>query len=124
GLPAAPALAQGPTPPTPPPAARPPGEADAHFRRGIELYKEGDFPAALIEFRRAYEIDPRYQALYNIGETYFQLNDYANALKTLEKYLHDGGAQVSAGRREEVQKEIEKLRTRVGQLEVSTNVPE
>jgi hypothetical protein len=131
----APALAQ--TPPAPPPpgpaappaapapaGAHPPGEADAHFRRGVELYKEADYAAALIEFRRAYEIDPKYQALYNIGETYFQLNDYANALRTLEKYLKDGGPQVSAARREEVQKEIDKLRTRVASLEITTNLPD
>lgn len=126
-LSSAPAFAQGPTPPppaTPPPAARPGGEADAHFRRGIELYKESDFAAALIEFRRAYEIDPKYQALYNIGETYFQLQDYANALKTLDKYLKDGGAQIQPARREEVQKEIDKLRTRVASVDVTTNVPD
>src|SRR5262249_20193858 len=79
---------------------------------------EGDFSAALIEFRRAYELDPRFQALYNIGETYYQLQDYANALRTLDKYLHDGGAQVGAGRREEVEQEINKLKTRVAQLDI------
>jgi hypothetical protein len=126
----APAFAQAPPPgPAAPPAAPPPrpatpGEADAHFKRGIDLYKDGDFAAALIEFRRAYEIEPKYQALYNIGETYFQLNDYANALRTLEKYLKDGGAVVPAARREEVQKEIDKLRTRVATVDVTTNVPD
>jgi serine/threonine-protein kinase len=99
-------------------------EADAHFKRGVELYKESDYAAALIEFRRAYELDPRFQALYNIGETYFQLQDYANALKTLEKYLKDGGAQVSAARRDEVTKDIEKLKQRVAFVEVTTNVPD
>ncbi len=106
------------------PAAGPLAEADARFRRGVELYKEGDFAAALIEFRRAYDVDPRYQALYNIGETYFQLQDYANALRTLEKYMKDGGAQISPARRDEVQKEIDKLRTRVASLEVTTNLPD
>ncbi len=105
--------------PRQPPRAR---EADAHFRRGVELYKEADYPAALIEFRRAYELDPRYQALYNVGETYDQLQDYANALRTFEKYQRDGGAQISAGRRDEVQKEIDKLRTRVASVEVTINV--
>ncbi len=65
-------------------------------------------------------LDPRYQALYNIGETYYQLQDYAHALETLTSYLAKGGAQVSDGRREEVQKEIEKLGTRVATIEVTT----
>jgi len=131
-LPPAAVLAQQAPPPAAPaaagpargPAAGPAGEADSRFRRGVELYKEGDYSAALIEFRRAYELDPRYQALYNIGETYFQLNDYASALRTLDKYLHDGGAQILPGRRDEVQKEIDKLRTRVATLEVTTNLPD
>lgn len=124
------ALAQQPSPPAAaaapaaPPAAPPPGEADSHFRRGVELYKESDYAAALIEFRRAYELNPRYQALYNIGETYFQLQDYASALRTLEKYLKDGGAQLSPARREEVQKEVDKLRTRVATIDVTTNLPD
>lgn len=110
------------TPDKAPPQAGPGSEADKRFRRGIELYSEGDFHAALIEFRRAYELDPRYQALYNIGETYFQLQDYANALKTLEKYLRDGGQRISSERREEVEKELEKLRARVATVEISTPV--
>jgi Tetratricopeptide repeat len=115
-------FAQGAAPP-PPVAPAPAGEADAHFRRGVDLYKETDYAAALIEFRRAYELDPRYQALYNIGETHYQLQDYASALRTFEKYLRDGGAAISAGRRDEVQKSIEKLRTRVATVEVTANYP-
>ncbi len=116
---AQPGLAQTPKPPVAAGAG-----ADVHFKRGIELYQETDFTGALIEFRRAYEIDPRFQALYNIGETYFQLQDYANALRTLEKYLKDGGAQVPPARRDDVQREIEKLRTRVASLELTTNLPD
>ncbi|MFT3771378.1 MAG: tetratricopeptide repeat protein [Minicystis sp.] len=117
-------LAAGAQAPPPPTAKSGPGsEADRHFKRGVELYNEGDFNAALIEFRRAYELDPRYQALYNIGETYYQLQDYANALRTLDKYLKEGGAQISEARREEVQKEIDKLRTRVATVEVATRAP-
>jgi hypothetical protein len=119
GAPAAPAA-----PATPATTAAPAGEADAHFRRGVDLYKETDYAAALIEFRRAYELEPRYQALYNIAETHYQLTDYASALRAFEKYLHDGGAQIAPGRRDEVQKEIEKLRTRVATLEVTANLPD
>jgi hypothetical protein len=85
------------------------------------MYKETDYNAALIEFRRAYELDPKFQVLYNIAEAYYQIPDYANALKTFEKYLKDGGAQLSAERRLDVVKEIEKLRTRVAKVEVTAN---
>lgn len=108
-LSALPAAAQ--SPPSP--------EADSRFKRGVELYKEADYNAALIEFRRAYEIDPRYQVLYNIGETHYQLQDYANALRTLEKYLAEGGSRISADRRAEVEKEVEKLKSRVGHVDLS-----
>ncbi|APR74771.1 PEGA domain protein [Minicystis rosea] len=118
------ASAQAPPAGAPPASAAKPGsEANAHFKRGVELYNEGDFNAALIEFRRAYELDPRYQALYNIGETYYQLQDYAHALETLTSYLAKGGAQIADGRREEVQKEIEKLRTRVATIDVMVRIP-
>lgn len=116
-------LVAGAEAPAPATAAGAASGANAHFKRGIELYGEGDFNAALIEFRRAYELDPRYQALYNIGETYFQLQDYASALKTLDKYLKDGGDQVPADRREEVQRDIEKLRSRVATIAVASRTP-
>jgi hypothetical protein len=115
---------QPPPPPPPPPAAGAASEANAHFKRGVELYGESDWATALTEFRRAYDIDPKWQVLYNIGETYFQLQDYANALGTLQKYLRDGGAQVSPARRDEVTKDIDKLKTRVATVEVTTTVPD
>ena len=40
-------------------------EARAHFSRGVEFYKEGDYRTALIEFKRAYEVLPNYKVLYN-----------------------------------------------------------
>jgi len=120
----APQAASAQTPPAVAATAAKSAEARAHFKRGVELYSESDYNNALIEFRRAYEIEPRFQALYDIGETYFQLQDYANALQTLERYLRDGGSQVPEARRIEVGREIEKLRTRVATVEVTTNLPD
>lgn len=97
-------------------------QAASRFRKGLELYNDGDFEAALIEFRRAYELAPSYQVLYNIGQVYFQLQDYAGALTALERYLSEGGAGLSANRRAEVEKDLAKLRQRVAYLQVSTNV--
>jgi len=99
-------------------------EASRRFKRGIELFGEGDYRAALVEFKRANELAPNYNVLYNIGNVYFQLTDYANALVSFEKYLAEGGSNVDAKRRSDVEKDIEKLRTRVARVEISTSVPE
>jgi hypothetical protein len=99
-------------------------EAASRFRKGFELFKEGDYQAALIEFRRAYELAPNYNVLYNIGQVHFQLQDYANALTSLERYLAEGGDKVPDKRKEEVQRDIDKLKARIANLDITTNVPE
>src|SRR5262245_61950348 len=47
-------------------------EAKQRFDRGYELYEEGEYPLALIEFNRAYELVPNYKVLYNIGQVCIQ----------------------------------------------------
>jgi hypothetical protein len=96
-------------------------EAAKHFSRGVALYNEADYRAALVEFKRAYELAPNAAVLYNIGQTHFQLQSYAAALATFERYLADGGP--GAGHRAEVEQSLETLRARVGKLDVKTNVP-
>ncbi|WP_437677402.1 hypothetical protein [Sorangium sp. So ce131] len=98
-------------------------EADARFRRGVELYNEADYIAALTEFRRAYSLAPAYQVLYNIAGACYQLRDYACALRAFEGYLDTGGAQIAAGRRAEVERDIAVLRSRVATVALSTSAP-
>jgi hypothetical protein len=99
-------------------------EASRRFKRGIELFQEGDYRAALVEFKRANELAPNFNVLYNIGNVYFQLQDYANALTAFEKYIAEGGSSIDGKRRSEVDKDIEKLRTRVARIEITTSVPD
>jgi hypothetical protein len=96
-------------------------EASSRFRNGLELFKEGDYRAALVEFRRAYELVPNYSVLYNIGQVHMQLQDYAGALTALQGYLSEGGTGVPADRRADVEKDIDKLRSRVARIEIVTN---
>ncbi|WP_437906762.1 PEGA domain-containing protein [Sorangium sp. So ce327] len=106
------------------PAGNKTEEADARFRRGVELYNEVDYGAALTEFRRAYDLAPAYQVLYNIAGTCYQLKDYACALRAFERYLADGGEQLPGGRRAEVERDIAILRSRVATVEISTSAPD
>lgn len=97
-------------------------DASKHFQRGVSLYNEADYRAALVEFRRAYEIAPNAAVLYNLGQTYYQLQNYAAALVTLERYLTESPA--TALHRHEIEQTIEILRARVGKLAITTDVPD
>jgi hypothetical protein len=97
--------------------------ARSHFAHGVKLYEEDDFRAALIEFTRAYELAPNWGVLYNVGQSYYQLRDYDNALRTLEKYVAQGGDQIPPDRRSQVQHEIEELRGRVAHVTIKASVP-
>ena len=105
--------------PTPKPDAL--DEGRDHFNRGVALFREGDHRAALVEFRRAYEISHNYRALYNIGQTEFEVQDYARARTSFQKYLVEGGAEIEAGRRAEVEADLKKLNGRVATIEIKTN---
>lgn len=89
-------------------------EAAKHFQRGVDLYTDGDFRGALVEFKKAYTVWPRANVLYDIGQTEYQLLDYASALRTMERYLAETGA--NAPHRQEVEAAVEVLRGRVGRI--------
>ena len=97
-------------------------EAHARFKQGLQLYDEDSYQAALIEFQRAYDLAPVFRILYNIAQVQYQLQDYAAALRSFEKYLQDGGTRIATARRTEVQKDIDSLRARVGFLSISASV--
>jgi hypothetical protein len=96
-------------------------DAGKHFQRGVTLYNEADFRAALVEFRRAYETAPNAAVLYNIGQTYYQLQNYAAALVALGRYLTEAGP--TAPHRREVEQTIDTLQSRVGKVAISTTAP-
>ncbi len=95
-------------------ADNPSREAGKHFQRGVDLYNDGDFRGALVEFKKAYSLWPRANVLYDIGQTEYQLLDYASALRTMERYLAETGA--NAPHRQEVEAAVEVLRGRVGRV--------
>jgi tetratricopeptide (TPR) repeat protein len=97
-------------------------EARLRFQKGVQLFKEWSFEAALAEFRKAYQLAPSYRVLYNIAQVHYELHNYVDALKAFRQYLTEGGADVSVDRRTQVEAEIRKLEGRVGYLEVVANV--
>lgn len=94
-------------------------EARAHRDKGLKLFKDGAFEAALVEFERAYELAPTWRLHYNIALILRQMNDFAGALDRFERFLSEGGAEVPADRKKEVDKEIAALRGKVGAVRVA-----
>jgi hypothetical protein len=97
-------------------------EVEARFKKGVELFKEADFRAALVEFRRAYDKSKNPKILYNIAKTEFQLTDYVAAIATYERYLSEAGSVIDKARRAEVEEELPKLRARIATVTITTNV--
>jgi len=95
-------------------------EAAQRFRRGIDLYKSGDFAAALAAFKRAYELMPSFKILYNLGQVSYQRHDHAAALRYFQQYLADGDESIPDERRREVAVAIVDLEPRVGRLQIES----
>ncbi|MET0413292.1 MAG: PEGA domain-containing protein [Polyangiaceae bacterium] len=108
---------------TPAPSEEVTAEARRRFDRGIELYADGDFSLALIEFNRAFQLVSNYRVLYNIGQVNLQLARYADARRALEAYLKQGGSDVPEDRASSVQRDLAMLEQRTAFLTVTTNVP-
>jgi len=97
-------------------------EAEQHYLRGKQLFDEGDYSLALVEFNRAYEISPNYRVLFNIAQINIQLFNYAAARTTIEKFLREGGDDIPAARKAQAEKDLAMLKTRTAHLDLQTSV--
>ena len=96
-------------------------EARLRFQHGVDLYKDGDYRAAVIEFKRAYEIAPNPKVLYNLGQSSLDAQDYPAALSAFRRYLDESGKDVTPQRRTQVEAELKKLEGRIARVVVRSN---
>jgi tetratricopeptide (TPR) repeat protein len=97
-------------------------EARAHFQKGVDFYAEGDLNAARVELERAYALQPTYRLLFNLGQVAYEQREYAAAERYFRDYLEQGGDEVDATRRREVDRELQRLRGRVANVQITTNL--
>ena len=95
-------------------------EAQHRFHRGIDLYKNGDFAAAQVEFTRAYELVPNYKSSTTWARSPTSGTITRPPSATFRQYLADGVDQISAERRHEVMGDITDLEQRIGRLQIET----
>ena len=96
-------------------------EAGEHFQRGLRLYEEGRDEAALAELEEAHRLSPAWQVLYNIGRVHARLGHAVEAADSYERYLRDGGEEIEAARRAEVEELLAEQRARIALVSVRVN---
>ena len=86
-------------------------QAQTLYDQGVKL--EGSDPkAALVALRSSYEIHANFRVLYNIARVCQKLGDKECASRSFEQYLKDGGTEIPAKRRKEVEHELKSISSR------------
>jgi hypothetical protein len=111
------------------PAESPPVEVDpkreqarAHFQRGVELFEEEAWDAALAEFLRSRELYPTRAATKNAAVCFRKLRRYDEALDAYEQLLARF-ADLPAEDRATAQRAVRDLARLVGTLEIRAAAP-
>lgn len=98
--------------------AREEEKAKQAFSKGKELFKKEAYGEASEAFREAYALKKSYKIWFNIAQSEAASNQLGLALEAFERYLAEGGDDVTYERRDYVLKELERLRSLVGSLNV------
>jgi hypothetical protein len=97
--------------------------ARVHFKNGVDFYRERNFRAALIEFKRAYKAVPHYKLLYNLGQASLELQEDSSAIDYFTSYLEEGEQELDAARKQEVAQTIVRLQARLATATISVDQP-
>jgi len=99
-------------------------EARRHFKLGIKLYQDTNYPGALAEFEAAYATKPGPGSLQNVALCQKALFRYREAAVTLEQLLRAHGTELSEGETKAVSEAITELRGLVGSIVVNVEPSE
>lgn len=94
-------------------------EVQKHFDLGNQLYAEGRYDDALVEYDKAYALSNNWKILYNRGQTLVMLRRDPEAIAAFEQYLTRGGDDVPPERRAAVEQDLGKLRQRLAYVTLS-----
>jgi hypothetical protein len=99
------------------------GEADERFRRGISLATENNYTAALVEFRRAYDVSRNPLILFNVGAMEVELNHFEEGQAALTEYERSAPSTVVQARRTQIDALLTRIRERSGTITVALPHP-
>lgn len=86
-------------------------EAEKSFERGNAYFKIHKIDSAIKAYETAIQFDSNIKmAHYNLALAYVEKKRYADAISAYEEYLKHSNEEEDAKKREEVKKEIERLK--------------
>ncbi len=95
-------------------------ESEVQFTLGAERYQAGDFSQALAHFLASNRLANNRKVLFNIGRTYEQMRQYAEAHRYYSRSLE---GETDAGTLARAKEAIERVATRVALLSIETDPP-
>jgi len=96
-------------------------EGKRAFKAGVLLLQDPDgakYDEALVEFRRAYQALGTWKVLGNIGLCALKLERDGEAIEAYEKYLAGGRAEIDKEEREQVERDLLRLRNQLVKVHV------
>lgn len=87
--------------------------ARKHFNAGVALLRDPDgarYEEAYAEFKVAYQASPSWKILGNLGITAMKLERDGEAIEAFSRYLEEGGKNIDAGERADIERDLATLR--------------
>ncbi|HVW29510.1 MAG TPA: hypothetical protein VHC69_29300 [Polyangiaceae bacterium] len=97
--------------------------ARQHFKTGVAYIQDPDgarYEEAYREFKAAYADSPSWKILGNLGISAMKLERDGEAIDAFEKYLAQGGSQIDAAERAQMERDL--LTTKAGVVGISIKV--
>jgi hypothetical protein len=91
-------------------------DARTRFYTGAQLYQEGNYEGALVEFRESYRLQPVPVATFNVAQALRALHRYHEAAQQFRRYLREGGDSIPDDRRASVERTIRALERRIAPI--------
>jgi hypothetical protein len=94
-------------------------EAQDHFKAGVSFLQDPDgarYEEAYREFKAAYAASPSWKILGNLGIAAMKLERDGEAVEAFRKYLAEGGAELDADERAQVERDLSTLESSSAQL--------
>jgi len=97
-------------------------EARQLFERGVELFSEENYPAALVAFQSSYELRESPVVLFNIAMCQRAIFRFPDAIDSFREYLRRWGEDVGRERRDEVEELVGEMNAQLLLLTVNVSV--